>query len=283
MLRLNITDETAPLTDLCVARGSAIPEYAAFDGYRDAPEESEKFVPQPWDRDRFLAQQEGFFEVLDRYDVHLHFVEHHDGHPWQAYTRDTAFVVGQRLFYAADRGLPERTGEIEQVVRSIPELEGQTVELTAGRIEGGDVMPDGDTVFVGLGTRTERATAEELAGHVDAEVIPLDLGPRVMHLDTRMTILPGRRALIHPEAFQPDDLARLRTRFTFIEVSAAEAADLATNVFVIDPETVVVHRGHERTAEAIEAEGLRVERVDYRDPIAILGSFRCTTMPLARV
>ncbi|MEO0493743.1 MAG: arginine deiminase family protein [Actinomycetota bacterium] len=282
MVDLHIRDETSPLTDLCVCRGTAIPDFADFDGYRDAPDESARFPPKRWDRDRFLAQQEQLYEVFDRHGVRLHFVDHDDDLVWQAYTRDTGFVVGDRLFYAPERGLPERHGEIDVVMGSIPGLDGRTVELERGRIEGGDVMPDDDLVFVGLGTRTDRAAAEELAEHVDAEVVTLDLRSAVMHLDTRMTVLPGRRALIHPPAFRTDDLALLRRRFTFVEVDADEAAGLGTNGFVIDPETILVHTGHERIARAIEAEGLRVERVDYADPIALLGSFRCTTMPLAR-
>lgn len=276
-MKLHIRDETSPLTDLCVCRGTAVPDCA---GYEPNHPEFDAFEMQPWDRQKLLAQQDAFYEVMDRHGVRLHFVAHSDAHPWAMYTRDTGFVVGDRLFYAPARELPDRVGEIEQVRALLPGA--PMVALTSGRIEGGDVMPDGDRVFVGLGTRTDRVAADELGGHLDIEVVPLDLGPEVMHLDTRMTILPGRRALICPEVFRPDDLAMLRARFRFIEVTVDEARAMATNVFVVNPEKVVVHAGFPRIIAALEAEGLHVEPLDWSEPNALLGSFRCATMPLVR-
>ena len=271
---LNIRNETARLTDLCVCRGTAVPE---AEGYRNDHPEFDVFHMLPWDREKLLRQQQAFYDVMDRHGVRLHFVPHSDLHPWQIYTRDTGFVVGDTLFYAEDRQLPERIGEIELVRELLPDV--PMVSLP-GRIEGGDVMPDGDVVFVGLGTRTTPEAAQALATH--AEVIPLHLGPTVMHLDTRMTILPGRRALICTEPFQADDLEMLRRRFRFVEVSPDEARAMASNVFVIDPETVVVHAGFPRIISALRDEGLQVHAVDWSEPNALLGSFRCATMPLVR-
>lgn len=276
-MQLSIHDETAPLTDLCVCRGTAVPD---CEGYRNDHPEFDTFPMDHWDREKLLRQQDAFYEVAERHGVRLHFLPHSDAHPWAMYTRDTGFVIGDRLFYAANRQLPERIGEIDLVRAALPGVE--PVEITAGRIEGGDVMPEGDLVFVGLGTRTDRAAAEELGRRVAPRVVPLDLGPTVMHLDTRMTILPGRRALICPAAFRPDDLSMLARRFELIEVTGEEARAMATNVFVIDPETVVIHAGFPRIVAAIEAKGLRVEPVDWSEPNALLGSFRCATMPLAR-
>lgn len=271
---MNIQNETAPLTDLCVCRGAAVPD---FDGYQNDHPEFDVFRMLRWDRENLLRQQQAFYDVMDQHGVRLHFVAHSDRHPWQLYTRDTGFVVGDTLFYAEDRQLPERVGEIALIRDLLPNV--PMIGLP-GQIEGGDVMPDGDVTFVGLGTRTTTEAVRALADH--AEVIPLHLGPTVMHLDTRMTILPGRRALICTEPFQPDDLDMLRRRFRFIEVSADEARAMASNVFVIDPETVVVHAGFPRIVSALEDEGLRVRAIDWSEPNALLGSFRCATMPLVR-
>ena len=234
-----------------------------------------------WSCTKLLEQQERFYELMDRYGVRLHFVSHSDAHPWQMYTRDTGFVIGEKLYFSRIRELPEREGEIDLVRQCLPGLDEQNmVEIIQGQIEGGDVLVDQDMVYFGLGTRTTPDAVRELARHV--EVTPIYLGPNVMHLDTRMTILPGRRLLLYPDAFRPDDLDMLKSRFRLIATTKAEALAMGTNVFVINPETVVVHSGFERIAKAIEAEGLAVERVDYSEPNALLGSFRCATMPLAR-
>ena len=275
---LHIHDETSSLTDLCVCRGTAVPACA---GFQSDHEEFTKFPMLPWDRVKLVEQQDRFHEVLDRHGVRLHFVANSPNHPWQMYTRDTGFVIGERLYYAPRRELPEREGEIDLLRQSLPALlDNDVVEITQGRIEGGDVLVDQGIAYVGLSTRTTPDAVEELGNHI--EVIPLYLGPNVMHLDTRMTILPGRRLLIFPGAFRADDLAMLHDRFTLIEVTKAEARAMGTNVFVINPETVVVHTGHARVAQVIEAAGLRAERVEYSEPNALLGSFRCSTMPLVR-
>ncbi|MEL7000395.1 MAG: arginine deiminase family protein [Pseudomonadota bacterium] len=275
---LRIQDETSALTDLCVCRGTAVP---ACESFENAHEEFTKFPMLAWDRDKLLRQQEQFYALMDRYGVRLHFVPHSDAHPWQMYTRDTGFVIGDKLYYSNTRELPERTDEIDLVRQCLPDLPDQDViEISDGQIEGGDVLVDGGGAYVGLGTRTTPDAVEELGRHVD--VTPIHLGPNVMHLDTRMTILPGQRLLICPTPFQPADLDMLRRRFTMIEVTDAEAQAMGTNVFVINPETVVVHAGFDRIADAIRTEGLKVEPVDYSEPNALLGSFRCATMPLAR-
>ncbi|MEM6661421.1 MAG: arginine deiminase family protein [Pseudomonadota bacterium] len=274
---LNIRDETSSLTDLCICRGTAVPP---CETYRSDHPEFETFPMRPWNPADVVAQQDHFHAVLANHGVRLHFIDHSDAHPWQMYTRDTGFVVGDKLFFSRRRELPERDGEIDVLRTSLPALAPHMVEITAGRIEGGDVMPDGDVVFVGLGTRTDPEAAEELGSH--ASVHPIALGPTVMHLDTRMTILPGRRALIHTDPFPGRDLTVLKDRFRLIEVTADEAVAMATNVFVINPETVVVHAGFPRIIEALRADGLNIVPVDFSGPNALNGSFRCATMPLAR-
>lgn len=247
------------------------------EGYENDHPEFDQFQMLPWDREKLLRQQQAFYDVMERHNVRLHFVPHSDRHPWQIYTRDTGFVVGDTLYFAEDRQLPERVGEIELIRALLPDV---PMVALPGQIEGGDVMPDGDLVFVGLGTRTTPEAAKALSEH--AEVVPLYLGPTVMHLDTRMTILPGRRALICTEPFQMDDLEMLRRRLRFIEVTPEEARAMASNVFVVDPETVIVHEGFPRIVAALRDEGLRVHAIDWSEPNALLGSFRCATLPLVR-
>jgi len=284
---LNIWNETSPLTDLCVCRGNSVPQWESFESDHL---EFETFQMQPWDRDRLLAQQESFYELMERLSVRIHFLPPSPDHPWQMYTRDTGFVIGDRLFYAKDRGLPERVGEIDQLRLALPQVPDHAfVEVPNGRIEGGDVMPDqdetGDRVYVGMNTtRTTPDAIDALAQLLGPEmdVVPLDLGPTVMHLDTRMTILPGRHLLICPTPFRQDDLDMLSQRFTMIEVTDEEATAMGSNVFVPNPETVVLHEGFERIAREIEAAGLKTDRLNWSEPNALLGSFRCATMPLRR-
>ena len=277
-LKLNIVDETAALQDLCVCRGTSVPDY---EGYVNPHPEFTKYPTKPWNKSLLLEQQDGFFSLLDKYGVRLHFPETDPALPWQMYTRDTGFVVGNKLFFCAQRGLPEREGEIAALRLGLTGLaDTDFVAINSGRIEGGDVIVDKGMAYVGVSGRTTMDAVTELRQHV--EVLPLYLGENVMHLDTRMTILPREHLLIHSPTFTQDDLTLLRRHFKLIEVTDREAKTLGTNVFVINPETIVTDPGHARIADALRDAGFRVEPVAYSEPIALAGSFRCSTMPLTR-
>ena len=87
---------------------------------------------------------------------------------------------------------------------------------------------------------------------------------------------------MHAATFSEPDLARLRDRFELIEITDAECQALATNVVVVDPETVVLDPRQQRIAAQLGRRGYRTVTVDYSEPIALSGSFRCATMPLVR-
>lgn len=273
----SVNDEYSELKDVCVCLGTSVPDHETYEP--DHPEFT-KYVELPWNRDLFVRQQEAFYAVLEKHGVTLHQVAPNPALLWQTYTRDAGFVVGDTLYYCARRGLPDRKGEIDHVRETLGPDTGPFVEITDGRIEGGDVLVHDGMAYVGISARTTAAGAAELGRHV--EVAPLMLGTNVMHLDCKMTLLPKGLALIYPPAFQPDDLDRLRKLFRLIAVTEADCISMATNVFVINPETVVVDTSHTRVIARLHEEGLNVEAVDYSEPIALCGSFRCSTMPLRR-
>lgn len=264
--------------DLCVCWGHSVPKYA---DYSNVHPEHTKYNILEWEKPKLLGQQKVFFDHLVKHGVTLHFIEEEQSCFWQMYTRDTGFVVNETLFYCAERRLSERNGEVGNLLRSFSWLSpNNVVEITEGTIEGGDVLVHDGMAFVGRSARTSQSAIDQLNQYV--EVIPLELGTSVMHLDTRMTILGKNTALIYAPAFTQEDLRMLSQKFELIEVTEAECQNLGTNVFVINPETIVAHAGHGRIIGELQAAGFQVEVVDYSEPIAIAGSFRCTTMPLVR-
>jgi len=252
---LNIVDEYSRLTDVAVCVADHVPDPATYDG--DHPEFS-KYVPARWDRRLLVAQHRRFIGTLETLGVRVH--------------------VGATMFFGRSRGLPDRMGEIDLAIDALEP--DDVVEITAGPVEGGDVVVHDGGAFVGLGSRTSAAAAEQLGDHVAVET--LHLGPDVMHLDTRMTVVSARHALVHAPSFTDRDLRRLRERFELIEVTDAECGALATNVLMVDPETVVLDRDQQRIAGRLREFGFRLLELDYSEPIAVSGSFRCATLPLAR-
>lgn len=276
-MRLNIEDEFSPLKTVAVAWGNSIPQYK---DYKTDDPEFTKFHPYSWDKELLFKQQEIFFEKLTNYGVEITFLETAAPLIWQMYTRDTGFVVGGRMYYAHNRKFGSRNGEIEKLLAALP-FNSDQLQTVDGTIEGGDVLVVGkDQVYVGHSSRTNQEAITSLSKHITTKVFAL--GNQVMHLDTRLTVLPKKVALIVPSAFTDDDLEFLTTEFSVIEVTDEEAKRLGANVFVVNPETIFVPTEHRRLGDELKQKGFHIELIEYSEPINLGGSFRCTTLPLLR-
>lgn len=274
---LLIQNEFNPLKKVLVCLGTNIRDYAS---YKTDEIEFLKYHPYSWDKELLVAQQENFFSLLSKYNVELVFPKTPTNLIWQMYTRDTAFVVGDKLYFCPQRAFHERQGEIEEVLKVLDLPQEKVVKLPF-EIEGGDILVlDSSNVYVGNGSRTSKEAIDLLKTML--EVKTFELGDHVMHLDTRLTILPNKVALINPGAFTKPDLEFLTSTYKTIEVYDEETKKLGTNVFVINPETIVVPLQHKRIGKELESQHFKVEYIDYTEPINLGGSFRCTTMPLVR-
>jgi len=277
-MTIKINNEIDTLKKVVVCWGNNIPIY---EEYKTDDPEFLKYHPNPWDKNLLLKQQEGFFKALEKYQVTLVFPKMEDKLFWQMYTRDTAFVVADKLYYSNIRKLEARNGEVSGLLKSLDLPEDKIVKLE-GETEGGDVLVnDRNQVYIGKGSRTNKKAIEELESKLD-NVKVFDLGENVMHLDTRLTILPKNIALIYSNSFKREDLEFLSQKYQLIEVTEQETNKLGTNVLVVNPETVFMPLQHKRVASELEKLGLRSELIDYTEPINLGGSFRCTTLPLVR-
>lgn len=276
-MQLMVADEFSELRRVAVCWGDHVPEYGT---YTTEDPEFLKFHHRPWNKDLLLRQQEQFFKRLEEHGAELVFPRTDRTLPWQMYARDVGFVVGSRLHFAGQRTLGDRQGEIDLLLDALNLDTDGTAEVS-GRAEGGDVLVRGaNSVYVGISSRTSPEAVESLSTRI--AVRAFFLGETVMHLDTRLTLLPNHVALIYPGAFSGPDLKTLQARYRLIAVSKEEADALATNVLCVNPETVFVPQQHQRIAHTIREHGFCVELLDYTEPIALGGSFRCTTLPLVR-
>ena len=273
---LHIHDEFSELKKVVVCYGEQVP--FAEEYQTDDPQEK-KWGWRSWDKQLLLDQQKIFFEKLSEYDVELIFPETQKGMIWQMYTRDTAFVVQDTLYFSDSRTLKARSGEIEKLRTAISSYDPAMMPIS-NKIEGGDVLNYQGGCFVGISNRTSQEAVTELRTH--CKVKSFFLGDDVMHLDTRLTLLPNNYAIAHLEAFQAEDRNFLNDQFTVIPVTRAEADKLGTNVFIVNPETIFIEASQTRIQNELKLAGFKIEAIPYSEPIALGGSFRCTTLPLQR-
>ena len=106
-------------------------------------------------------------------------------------------------------GAVERRGEVESMAAAIADLGLTTHRIKApATLDGGDVMAVGDTVYVGLGGRTDADGARQLGealapAGMTVVTIPLS---KVLHLKSAATALPDGSVIGWPDAL--DDPSR---------------------------------------------------------------------------
>ncbi len=201
-MKLQIKDEYSPLKSVIIGTGKSVPTFenyqkSNYDYLREDPSSSS------YNKQLLEKQQATFLQVLKKHKVKLLMVKEDKKLPWQMWTRDTGFVYGNKLFYCVRRGLKEREGEFNSIAHHFSKNSNQVVCINKGKLEGGDVVVDKDIIYIGISRRTGDEAIKIVEKHFPVK--RLNLGNSVMHLDTRMTILPHNNLLIYQEAFQKED------------------------------------------------------------------------------
>lgn len=155
--------------------------------------------------------------------------------------------------------------------------------ITEGNIEGGDVLIDEDTLYIGDSGRTSRkaiATLRQELPHLN--VVSLHFPEKYLHLDCLFNPLSSREALIYPQAFADSDLRRLASRYSLIEINEDEQFRLGTNVLSIGNRTVISQPVNPDVNKKLRQRGFTVIEVDLSEITKSGGAFRCCTLPLLR-
>ncbi len=300
----HIKDEVAPLKTVILGRADS-------PGPVPKPEEcydpkSLKHVMEgtyPKEEDMF-EEMESFKEVLEKYGVQVLRPEPLENVN-QIFTRDIGFVIDNK--FIKSNILPDRENEykaIENIIKSI-DRNNIIIPPEEVHIEGGDVMPWHDYIFVGtyrepdyprlITARTNAAAVEWLKETFpNKKVIAFDLKKsntdpyeNALHLDCVFNMVGHGKAIIHKEGFlyedQYDFLVNLIGKENLFHIDKQEMYDMTANVFSITPDVVVSDRHFKRLNEWLQKNGLKVEEIAYREIAKQEGLLRCSTLPLFRV
>lgn len=232
------------------------------------------------------AQQDALIHLLRSRGTEVLLLDEAPGCSAQHYPRDIGFVIDHLLVMArlnSSHRRPEAVA-LAQLAADAPNV----AHLTAGTIEGGDVLLRSDSVLVGLSEETSLAGAEALQAALTSHGIAREVRPvtfsvsGIVHLDDHFTIVAPDTALIHRTVFPSAQLRWFEAHFDLIDVSDEEALAVQVNVLAIAPRTVIVAAGSDRVGAQLAARGIEVLTVDYSEVTRIPGSLRCTTLPLVR-
>ena len=303
MVDLHIVDETSPLKAVLLgtARSSG-PTPAPEDAYD--PKSLEHILAGTYPKEADMVREmDGFASVLEKHGVRVFRPEVLENCN-QIFSRDIAFVIDDNLVEA--NILREREQEFQAIVHVIEHVEQHQIIVPPEtvHVEGGDVMPWNEFLFVGtysaadyrqhITARTNREAVYFLKDcFPNREVRAFELrksnkDPRknALHLDCCFQPVGRDMAILHRESFLHEaDYRWLIDHFgpdKVFEIDEEEMYRMFSNVFSISPEVVVSEQSFTRLNRWLRERGLTVEEIPYQEVGKQGGLLRCSTMPLAR-
>ncbi|GIN88765.1 hypothetical protein J6TS2_51510 [Heyndrickxia sporothermodurans] len=229
-----------------------------------------------------LKQHHELVETLQKYNIDVTLLPYHKKYPEQVFTRDIGFTLGQTIF-VAEMASDVRKGEQDVLKQWLEDEEISYYNLVDHLIEGGDVIIDQKTIYIGLSNRTNIGAVRHLQSLLTQfEVIPVPFTEKYLHLDCVFNVISENLALIFIDAFSEKEINFFRSRYELIEVSKKEQFTLGTNVLVIGNRTVLSQPINLGVNKELRNHGFDVVEVDISEIIKSGGSFRCCTLPILR-
>lgn len=303
MIKLNIQDEISPLKKVVLGRAdSSGPVPDLKDAYDPKSAEHIKAGTYPKD-ENMIQEMDAVDQVFKKYNVEVFrpkLIEDYN----QLFSRDIAFVIEDKFIIA--NILEDRSREIDAMDYVINQIDPEKVLRFPDKahIEGGDVMPWGEYIFVGtyydtdyskfITARTNMKGVEHLQKlfpHKKIKSFSLKKSNTVaeenaLHLDCCFQPLGRGKAIIHKEGFLVQEeyewLINLFGEENCFHISKKEMYQMNSNVFSINPDTVISEKNFDRLNSWLTKQGFTVEEVPYSEIGKQGGLLRCTTLPLER-
>lgn len=237
---------------------------------------------------RALAQHGQLVDALEGASVSCSFLDPDPALPYQVFTRDSSFLTPWGPL-VTQMHQPWRRGEYAAVVDFHADRKVEPWrKITAGSLEGGDVIPvRPGALLIGSGeTRTEWTAAEQLAGWFRDEGWEVRIEPtpqRFVHMDVVVCVLADGIAAVCREIASGGLMRWLDgLGFDFVEVPVEVAFGLGVNVLSLGGDKVVSACASDELNAQLRALGLEVLDPELDAFTLGGGGPHCLTQPLRR-
>lgn len=303
MINLNIKDEVSRLRAVVLGSANSNGPAPTLDEAYD-PKSKEHIQAGTYPTEEDMIQEiEAVAKVFEKYDVKVYRPKEITDYN-QIFTRDIAFVIDNKFIKA--NILPDRDQEIEAIEHVINQIPKKNIiKFPEGaHIEGGDVMPWNDHIFVGtyrgddyskyITARTNMKAVNYLQDlFPDKKVKSFNLKKsnteakdNALHLDCCFQPLGKGKAIIHKEGFLEEEeyqwLVNYFGKENCFHITKEEMYNMNSNVFSISPEVIISEKNFTRLNTWLREQGFTVEEVPYAEIAKQEGLLRCSTMPLIR-
>lgn len=226
---------------------------------------------QPVDIDLARSQWESYVDALRLVGWQVLEVPALESCADSVFIEDTV-VMFRDLAVITRPGNDARKPEVEAVEPVVASLGCRVERIVApGTLDGGDVLKVSNTVYVGLGGRTNQAGIEQLAKILEpmgATVVSLPV-TKVLHLKSAVTALPDGTIIGWDPAV--DDPAVFPKYLSMPEESGA-------HVVIIDDKRLLMAADAPKSAELLESLGYQTIRVDISEYIKLEGCVTCLSV-----
>ena len=226
---------------------------------------------QPVDTDLAVRQWHGYVAAFADRGWRVIEVEPADQHPDGVFVEDTVVMAG-KLAVLTCPGAPSRRGEVASMAAAVAALGLPVGRITEpGRLDGGDVLKVGTTVYVGRSARTDEEGIRQLRELVEPDGLRVVAVPvsKVLHLKSGVTALPDGTVI----GYEPlvDDPSVFGT---FLPVPEEHG----TAVVVLDEKTVLMSAGAPRSRELFAGRGFAVVAVPISEFEKLEGCVTCLSV-----
>lgn len=303
MLNLNITNETSRLESVVLGIAKNVgetPELA--DAYDPKSREHIEAGTYPKEGD-MVEEMTAVATILEKYNIQVFRPKNISDYN-QIFSRDIGFVIEDKFIKA--NILPDREREIEAISHVLEQIDPQKIiQLPEeAHIEGGDVMPCGEYIFVGtyrgkdypdyITARTNMKAVEKLQELFPTKKVKsfnlrksnTDPRENALHLDCCFQPVGKNKAIIHKNGFLEENeynwLVDFFGKENVFEITKEEMYQMNSNIFSISESVVISDKSFTRLNKWLREIGITVEEVPFREIAKQEGLLRCSTLPLRR-
>jgi dimethylargininase len=227
---------------------------------------------QPIDLSKARAQHRAYAQLLEKLGASVISLAAEPDLPDSMFVEDPAIVLDE-LAVILPLGTASRFGERASLARVLSQFRVLAYVTPPGRIEGGDVLRIGRTLYVGLTTRTNaegiRQLAAILAPH-NYEIVEVPV-TGCLHLKSAVTHL-GKNCLL---ANRPWFYTAPFASYDWIDVAPAEPH--AANALTFG-ETVIFPASFPQTRAKIEDAGFHVTTIDISELQKAESGLTCSSL-----
>ena len=303
MLKLHINNETSRLRAVILGIANSNGGVPKLEDCYD-PKSIDHVLAGTYPKEQeMILEMDAVAQVFKKYDVQVFrpdLIENYN----QIFSRDIAFVIEDTFIEA--NILPDREREYKAIETVLSQINPEKIVVLPKQchVEGGDVVPWNEYLFIGTYSGSDYSEYITARTNIDAVIALQELFPHkkvksfelrksntsalenALHLDCCFQPIGRNKAILHKNGFLVESeyewLVNFFGKENIFEITKEEMYNMNSNVFSISEEIIISEKNFTRLNHWLRENGFTVEEVPYAEIAKQEGLLRCSTLPLIR-